>query len=320
MPKNSFESSPLLPAALRPLLPEMPAHAAFQGVEHGNPLQHPHRPMPDPRSGALIIDPDILLKAKKFDLNLSFFYSTHSDSRREFGVGRGASFGGVIRSDASGGAPFVVRGDFQRFEFAALGSSGGITRYAALTLQGTTTTLSFDGTQFTEYFNDGMQMIYKAQITGGAVVTYPLLKVVDASGVAQTYSYGAGVEAGLLKSIEVPGGNRVTFLYTSGVATSLLQTVQDWGSRLWTFQYDSQNYMTTMTTPLGCQTVYSYGTASSPTTLAQAITDPRGFTTSYLYDSTRRVTTVIAGTAIWTYAYNVGNNPNVVVVSPSGAV
>ena len=32
-----------------------------------------------------------------------------------------------------------------------------------------TTTLSFDGTKFTEYFNDGMQLIYQAQITGGAV-------------------------------------------------------------------------------------------------------------------------------------------------------
>ena len=90
--------------------------------------------------------------------------------------------------------------------------------------------------------------------------------------------------------------------------------------RLWTLQYDAQNYMTTMTTPLGCQTVYSYGLAGSPTTVVQAITDPRGFTTSYQYDSNQRVTTMSAGTAIWSYAYNVGNLPNVVMVSPSGAV
>src|SRR5207245_2003655 len=125
-------------------------------------------------------------------------------------------------------------------------TAGGITTYTPQSLQGTTTTLSFDGTKFTEYFNDGMQLIYQAQITGGTVVTYPLLQVKDASGVAHTYSYGSVVEAGLLKSIQVPGGNRVSFLYASGAATSLLQTVQDWTGRRWTFQYDSQNYMTTM--------------------------------------------------------------------------
>jgi|GEM_PF-687004 len=308
------------PAQNQPLLPETPALAAFQGVEHDNPRQHPHRPTPDPRNGALIIDPDILLKAKKFSLNLSFFYSSRSAASREFGVGRGASFGGVVQSDAAGTSPLVMRGDFRNYQFSSTGSSGGVTRYSPVAAQGATTTLSFDGTKFTEYFNDGMQLIYQAQVTGGSVVTYPLVQVVDPSGVTQTYTYGTGAEVGLLKSIQVPGGKLVTFLYTTGVATSLLQTVQDWGGRRWTFAYDSHNYMTTMTTPLGCQTGYSYGLAGSPTTVVAAITDPRGFTTSYQYDSNQRVTTMSAGTAVWTYAYNVGNLPNVVMVSPSGAV
>ena len=308
------------PGEAQPLLPEIPDLAAFQGTEHDNPRQHPHRPTPDPKSGALIIDPDILLKAKKFNLNLSFFYSSRSASSREFGVARGASFGGVIQSDAAGISPLVMRGDFRNYQFSSTGSSGGVTRYSPVAAQGATTTLSFDGTKFTEYFSDGMQLIYQAQITGGSVVTYPLVQVVDPSGVAQTYTYGSGSEAGLLKSIQVPGGNRVTFLYTTGVATSLLQAVQDWSGRRWTFAYDSQNHMTTMTTPLGCQTGYSYGLAGSPTTVVQAITDPRGFTTSYQYDSNQRVTTMSAGTAIWTYAHNVGNLPNVVMVSPTGAV
>ena len=312
--------SPDVPVVPRSVLPVIPDSAAFQGVEHDNPRHHPHRPTPDPLTGELLIDPEVVLKAKKFNLNLSFFYSSRSDVSSEYGVGRGASVGGAVSSDAVGNSPVVIRGDFRRFNFSVAGSSGGITSYTVKTLQGAATTLSFDGTQFTEYFNDGMQLIYKAQITGGAVVTYPLAVVKDAAGVAQTYSYGTGVEAGLLKSIQVPGGSLVTFLYTAGVATSLLQTVQDWGNRRWTFQYDSRNYLTTLTTPTGCQTGYSYGLAGSPTTLVQAITDSRGFSTSYQYDSNRRVTTMSAGTAIWTYAYNVGNNPNVVMVSPSGAV
>lgn len=320
MSEMMSELTNAVPGNNRSLLPEMPDQGVFQGAEHDNPRQHPHRPTPDPRNGALIIDPDILLKAKKFNLNISFFYSSRATSSREFGIGRGASFGGVVQSDASGTSPVVIRGDFRSYNFDAAGSSGGVTHYTPQVTQGATTTLSFDGTKFTEYFNDGIQLIYQAQITGGSVVTYPLVEVKDASGVAQTYTYGSGAEAGLLKSIQVPGGNLVTFLYTTGVATSLLQTVQDWSGRRWTFQYDSQNHMTTMTTPMGCQTGYSYGLAGSPTTVVQAITDPRGFTTSYQYDSHQRVTTMSAGTAIWAYAYNVGSQPNVVMVSPSGAV
>ncbi len=117
----------------------------------------------------------------------------------------------------------------------------------------------------------------------------------------------------------------VSFLYTSGVATSLLQSVQDWSSRFWTFQYDAHNYMTTMTTPLGCKTMYAYAPAGSTVTLVQAITDPLGYTTSYVYDSNQRVVQMHAGSATWSYAYNVGlfgpsATSNVVATSPSGAV
>ena len=243
------------PSAPLPL-PWQPDDAVSQGTEHANPRQHPHRPLPDPRTGELKIDPDIVLKAKKFNLTLSFFYSSHSTQNAEYGQGRGASVRGQVVS-GSGGAVTLIRGDFRQYGFSLVGTSGGITTYVAAVSQGTTTTLSYDGTRFTEYFNDGMQLLYQAQ-TGGPANTFQLAQVKDADGVAQTYTYGTGAEAGLLKSIQVPGGNLVTFLYAAGSGTSLLQTVQDWGGRRWTFQYDASNYMTTMSTPLGCQTGYTY--------------------------------------------------------------
>jgi hypothetical protein len=73
--------------------PSQPAKAIYHGADHDNPNQHPHRPFPDPKTGALIIDPDIVLKAKQFDLTLSFFYNSRAGESREFGVDRGASFG-----------------------------------------------------------------------------------------------------------------------------------------------------------------------------------------------------------------------------------
>ncbi len=314
---NSADSTRRLSAA--------PDSAAHLGCEHDNPNQHPYRPVPDPKTGELVIDPDIVLTAKKFDLQLSFYYSSRSTTSREFGVGRCASVGGVIlASNPIVTYATVVRGDLRYFGYSMVPGVGSIKAFNAIGEQGAATTLSYDGTQFTEYFNDGMQIIYKPQSTGGTVFTCPIVQVLDASGVAQTYTYGTGAAADLLQSITLPGNNVVSFLYTSGVATSLLQTVQDWSNRRWTFQYDSQNYMTTMTTPLGCQTGYAYSLAGSPVTLVQAITDPRGFTTSYIYDSMQRVTQMQSGSATWTYAYNVGIGPggtaNVVMTSPTGAL
>src|SRR5580658_11173991 len=76
--------------------PFRPDRAIYHGSDHDNPNYHPYRPIPDPKTGALIIDPDIVLKARQFDLTLSFFYSSKTSDSREFGVQRGASYGGVV--------------------------------------------------------------------------------------------------------------------------------------------------------------------------------------------------------------------------------
>jgi len=148
--------------------------AVHQGTDT-NALAHPHRPFPDPKTGELKIDPEIVLKAKKFNLALSFFYSSRSNVTTEYGVGRSASVRGQVISSVSGTAVTLVRGDFREFNFSLIGTSGGITTYTATNNQQGTTTLSFDGTKFTEYFNDGMQLIYQAQVSGGSPVTHQLV-------------------------------------------------------------------------------------------------------------------------------------------------
>jgi hypothetical protein len=47
--------------------------------------------MPDPATGELKIDPDILLVAKKFNLAIDFFYSSHNFDNAEYGQSRSAS-------------------------------------------------------------------------------------------------------------------------------------------------------------------------------------------------------------------------------------
>ena len=262
----------------------------------------------------------IQLKARKFDLVLDFLYSPNNPASTEYGAGRAASVRGQAVSAGGGQLVTLVRGDFREFSYSRVGSTGGITTFVGFAQQGATNTLTFDGSTFVEYFSNGMQMRYQAQTGGGSPVTYQLASVADASGVAQTYSYGSGAEAGLLQTIEVPGGLLVTFVYAAGVGTSLLNSVQDWGGRVWTFQYDAHNNLTTLTTPLGCINQYTYSLAGSTTTQLYTTEDSRGYVTTYLYDSDQRVTTMTAGGGVWTWAYNVGTQQtNVVRYTPAGA-
>lgn len=39
-------------------------------------LSNPHFPHPDPVSGSLVVDPDIVLKAKGFNLEINLFYNS----------------------------------------------------------------------------------------------------------------------------------------------------------------------------------------------------------------------------------------------------
>ena len=156
-------------------------NAVHQGSEMGNPRHHPYMPMPDPLTGELKIDPEIVLKAKGFNLAISFFYSNKSNLNAEFGRSRSLSVAGHILSSVSSNVVTIVRGDLSAALFGRVG-----TGYMPAEGIGTVSTLTFDGTNFLEAFPDGMSMKYGAQVGGGDPVKHELVLVSNATGVAQT--------------------------------------------------------------------------------------------------------------------------------------
>lgn len=289
------------------VIPDPPGYIPdpiHQGSAQPTERMHPTFPMPDPQTGELKIDPEVALKAKGFDLTLSLFYSTGVKSGTEWGYGRSASVAG--RVDKSGSVATITRGDFGQQYFMQAGSSGGITTFVASTNTGSQTTLSYETAtgEFTEYFLSGMRIVYKNHIGSGT--RYEIDRVVDPSGNTHTYAYGSGAETGRLKSIEVPGGRKLTLAYIAGPSVSLVNSIEDWSGRRWTMLYDAQGFLTTFTTPLGCTTkyVYSLAGAGAGNTMVHAIEDPRGYVTTYLYNANRRVVSMAAGSAIWSYLYS----------------
>ena len=268
----------------------------------------PFQPEPDPVDGSLLVDPDILLKAKGFDLSIEFFYSTRAKVDGAYGKQRTASVNGYVLSQTNGDVGNtnidLYRGNFDRFQFQKSGSSGGVVSYNNYQYSYSPSTLSYDGSVFTESFADGTKMFYQSQTSASNPAKHELIRVEDAQGNRQTFTYGTGAEVGMLKTIEVPGGNKVTFTYgASSGATSLMRSVQDWSGRIWTLQYDASRNLTTLSTPLGCTTKYGYETSGTGQSLMKTIEDPRGYITRYGYDAQDRVASMAYGDAITTYTY-----------------
>src|SRR5428012_100 len=85
-------------------------------VNHGLALDkeqtHPYRPMPNPITGALVVDPEINLKTAGFDLQMEFYYSSQSGATGAFGQKRSANFNAYATPVTS--TPnyvYMVRGD-----------------------------------------------------------------------------------------------------------------------------------------------------------------------------------------------------------------
>jgi hypothetical protein len=90
-----------------------------------------------------------VLKAKAFNLNIGFFYSSLSDFNEEYGRRRSASpksyvvtYGSGVGGDGPGGgsggevppagnAAMVVKGDRSKYVYDEVGSSSGVTTYSA---------------------------------------------------------------------------------------------------------------------------------------------------------------------------------------------
>jgi len=277
-----------------------------------NGSDHPHRPVPNPATGELLIDPDIVLRAKRFNLQINFFYSSFQGVGTEFGYNRSASTKAYVLSSTSTDVISVVHGDFSVQPHRVVGATGGVTSYISYLQSGCTTTVVFDGTTFKETANDGTQMSYTAQMgVAGDPVTYSLSSVKDSVGNTHTYTYLGGV----LQSIKVPGGNTVTFNYSAGLVSS----IQDWSGRRWSFTYDANTNLILSQAPIGCITQYSYGQGVDGL-LVGSITDPEGYATQYRYDDVGRVVSMQSGTAITSWSYGVPATGWTVQQNPTGAL
>jgi YD repeat-containing protein len=281
-------------------------------------LEHPHRPMPSP-NGELRIDPEIVLNAMAFDVQLSFFYTTSSSTsvNREFGYRRSSSARAYIASDEVNGAMWAVRGDLNAYLLSETSNAGSVTNYACTVGTQGLTTLSFDSSSgiWNEYFPDGYILQYEAQQIS-TQQKYCLTAVIHPSSYQHTYSYGSGTLEGLLVSIEEPAGRLVSFNYIPGPVVSLVNSVEDWSGRLWTLAYDANANLTAFTTPTGCQTQYTYAGAVGSQFIS-TIEDPRGFISGYTVDSGGQVTTMALGAAIYSYTYS---ETQQTMMSPTGAL
>src|SRR5579871_75555 len=226
--------------------------AEIQGSYSDPILAHPTRAVPNPLDGSVTIDPEIDLIAPGMKLRIGFFYATDSTANGAFGRQRSASVNAFITPGDT--TIQLTRGDQTHYIFNQSSVGGGITNYVADTTNFIPSTISFDGTTYTEHFPDGSAIDYVTQIGG----SYYIYRAKSPAGAVHTYQYGSGAEAGLLKTIKVPDGKVLSLAYVAGNPTSLLSSVEDWGGRILSFQYDTNRNLTTMTAPIGCQTAYAY--------------------------------------------------------------
>lgn len=285
--------------------------AASGGCKIDPVAHHPHRPIPDPATGHLVADPDIVLKAKGFDLEISFFYSTASQPGGVmWGNRRSASVNMQIKIDQVNGNVNVIRGDGKVYGFSGIWAPSTPTSMTPNPTLYSGTELLWDGSQFIETFPDGKTVTYGEELQ--ADTYYAVSEIEDLSGNVHAYTYD-GIN---LIRIEVPGGNRVTFHYDGD---GHVEMVQDWGDRRWLMTYDEFDQLETYTLPTGCQTQYFYPGDNG---LVNAIMDPRGYVSSYTFNDFDRVETMSLGTATWTYTYYqyAGGPLGSRVESPTGAI
>ena len=224
------------------------------GARFDDVRSHPFSPMPDV-DGSMLVDPEISLKAMQFNLAINLSYSTSSLVDRELGVGRSATIRAYIaKIPMSIAGPSLVRGDLQAYSLSLTSTSGTVESYVGASQTGYKNTLSYDTATglWTEFFPDGLKIEYSEHVASGPmdIKKFEISRVVHQGGAVQTYTYGTGTEAGLIKNIEAPGGRKVTLAYTASSPVPLLSTIQDWGGRTWTLAYDASRYLTTFTAPM----------------------------------------------------------------------
>jgi len=170
--------------------------------------KHSYWPTPDPATGNLIVDPDIVLKGRGLGLEVDFLYNARDSSNGPYGKRRSCSLNAFIYNDGLANFAQAVRGSKVQKLFAPSGTSGGITTFASNANAYTGSSLSYDASTqtFIEQFPGGEEARY--QIKDGSSTKYSVVSTKTPAGAILSYSYGTGSELGLLKT-DVP----LTVLY-----------------------------------------------------------------------------------------------------------
>src|SRR5678815_1070053 len=74
-----------------------------------DPQTHPHRPIPNPATGGLVVDPEIRLKAASFGIDVSFYYSTASTKNSVCGLSRFANVFQRIVSKTDNSIQYAIK-------------------------------------------------------------------------------------------------------------------------------------------------------------------------------------------------------------------
>src|SRR4051812_34502668 len=74
-------------------------------------LRDPYQPKPNPYTGELQVDPDVVLIAQKFSLEIDFFYSTFVAGVASYGLGRSSSVNAWVDFSVANQTR-ITRGDF----------------------------------------------------------------------------------------------------------------------------------------------------------------------------------------------------------------
>src|SRR5579862_1660409 len=121
-------------------------------------------PSPDLVRGAMWHAETIDLVAQQTDVRLDFLFN-QAFTKTAVGVGWSLNLLQSVTSNTTSSIVTVTRGDQTSYGFNYVGVSGGISTYSAA--NGATSTLTFDGTRFTETYPDGHKLVYTQATTGG---------------------------------------------------------------------------------------------------------------------------------------------------------
>ncbi|MBL8793407.1 MAG: SBBP repeat-containing protein, partial [Planctomycetia bacterium] len=136
-----------------------------------------------------------------------------------------------------------------------------------------------------------------------------LARFTDEASRTTTYSYAYGANKGDLTRITRPDGTAVNFAYETTFHHITEYTDSLGRKTTWTFDPVTGDLLTE-TDPLGQTTTYTYyDNVGVSNGLVESITNPRGFTTTYLYDASRRPTeTIDALNHRTTFTYDAAGN------------